>query len=37
MINEKLIGKDVEGSGYGLIKLLSLHLTGRTEENHEKP
>jgi hypothetical protein len=29
--------KDAEGYGHGLIVVLSLHLRGGTEENHEKP
>jgi hypothetical protein len=33
--NEFWIGKDLEGSSCGLIYLLSLHLPGGTEENHE--
>jgi hypothetical protein len=27
--------KDMEGCGHGLIVVLSLHLRGGTEENHE--
>jgi hypothetical protein len=30
----KLLGKDLEGSGRGLIKVLSWRLPGGTEENH---
>jgi hypothetical protein len=29
--------KDLEGTNRGLIKVLSQHLPGGTEENHEKP
>jgi hypothetical protein len=31
------MGKDMEGSGHGLIKVLPWHLPGGTEENREKP
>jgi hypothetical protein len=37
MINEERIGKDVEGSGYGLnfkADLLYWHLPGEAEEKH---
>jgi hypothetical protein len=30
------MGKDVEGSGSGLIQVLSQHLSGGTQENHER-
>jgi hypothetical protein len=36
MISKYGIGKDVEGSGCGLI-VLSHHLPGGTEENHKIP
>jgi hypothetical protein len=36
MSNERLIGKDSEGNGYGLIEILSRNLSGVIEENHEK-
>jgi hypothetical protein len=32
-----LIGKDLEGSGCGIIEVLSWDLFGRTEEKHVKP
>jgi hypothetical protein len=35
MMDEGRIGKDVEGSGSGLIKVLSRHMLGRTEVNYE--
>jgi hypothetical protein len=34
-VHEKLIGKDWEGSGYGLIEELSIHFFVRTKESHE--
>jgi hypothetical protein len=34
-IYEGRIGKDMEGSGSGLIKVLSRHMLGRTEVNYE--
>jgi hypothetical protein len=37
MIDEWLILNDVEGSGYGLIKVLSRLLPGISEEYHENP
>jgi hypothetical protein len=37
MINEYWIGKYLEGSGRGLIKVLPRHLPRRTEENDGKP
>jgi hypothetical protein len=30
------MGKDLEGSGHGLIEVLSRNSPGVTEENHEK-
>jgi hypothetical protein len=30
------IRKDLEGNSHGLIKVLSWHLPGKTEENHKK-
>jgi hypothetical protein len=27
----------LEGSGFGIIEILTLHLPGGTEKNHEKP
>jgi hypothetical protein len=33
MIGEKSIGEDVQGSGHGLIRVLSWHLPGGFEEN----
>jgi hypothetical protein len=30
-------GKDVEGSGRGLIKVVSRDLPGGTDDNNEKP
>jgi hypothetical protein len=30
-------GTDMEGIGCGPIMVLSWHLPGQTEENHEKP
>jgi hypothetical protein len=37
MIREYSTGKDVEGTGHGLIVVLSQHLPGGIEENHETP
>jgi hypothetical protein len=34
MIDEQGIRKGTEGSGRGLIKTISLHCSGGTEENH---
>jgi hypothetical protein len=34
-MNEEIIGMDLEGSGYGLIEVLSWYLYGETEENHD--
>jgi hypothetical protein len=34
---ELLNYKDLEGSGYGLIKVLFPNLPARTQENHEDP
>jgi hypothetical protein len=36
-INGWWIGKNLEGSGRGLFEVLSQHLSGETEENHEIP
>jgi hypothetical protein len=36
LADEWEVGKDLEGSGYYLIELLSWHLIGGTEENYEK-
>jgi hypothetical protein len=36
MINEYWVGHAMEWSDRGLIKELSRHLPGRTEENHEQ-
>jgi hypothetical protein len=33
MVDERLIEKDLEGSGRGLIKILSRQLPGGTEED----
>jgi hypothetical protein len=33
MIDERLIGNNLEGSGRGLIELLIRHFSGMTEEN----
>jgi hypothetical protein len=30
-----MMGKNLEGSGYALIKVLPRHLPGRNEKNHE--
>jgi hypothetical protein len=35
-ISELYIGKDLEGSNYGLIKVLSRYMLRGSEENHEK-
>jgi hypothetical protein len=35
-MNDRKIGKDLEGSGTGLMEILSRDLPGRTEENHEE-
>jgi hypothetical protein len=35
--DEPWIGKDLEGNGYDVIKVLSRHLPGATEENRQKP
>jgi hypothetical protein len=32
-----IIGRDLEGSGHGLIEVLYQHLFRGTEENHEIP
>jgi hypothetical protein len=37
MVGGKLIGKDLEGTGRGLIEVLLLHFCGGTEGNHEHP
>jgi hypothetical protein len=37
MISEWWIWEGLEGSGHGLIKVLSRHLPGGTEGNHEIP
>jgi hypothetical protein len=37
LIKERKIGKDLEGSGHGLIGLLSGHLPGETEQNQNIP
>jgi hypothetical protein len=34
--DERLIGKDLGGSSFCLIEVLSRHLLGRAEENHEE-
>jgi hypothetical protein len=31
-----MIGKDIEGSGRDLIYVLSWHVPGETDENHEQ-
>jgi hypothetical protein len=36
-IDEWWIGKDLEGSGHGLIEIISYLLDGGTEENYEIP
>jgi hypothetical protein len=36
-IYERWIGKDLDGSGHGIIEALSRHLPGETGENHESP
>jgi hypothetical protein len=35
IINEFGTGKDLEGSGHGLIEVLSQHVTKGTRKNHE--
>jgi hypothetical protein len=37
MTDEWWIGKNFEGSSYDVIRVLSQHLHGGTEENHDKP
>jgi hypothetical protein len=37
MADEEWSGKDLEGSGFGLIEVLVRCLSGGTEENHEAP
>jgi hypothetical protein len=37
MIDERWIVKDLEGSGLGLIAILSRHIPGATEESHKEP
>jgi hypothetical protein len=37
MIDELRIGKDVQGSGRGLIAILSQNLPVCIQKNHEKP
>jgi hypothetical protein len=37
MTDEKLIGKDLEGSGSSLINVLFEHLLTGTDKNHEIP
>jgi hypothetical protein len=37
MIDEWLIGKDLEGSGGSLTETLSRYLPGGTEENYGNP
>jgi hypothetical protein len=36
-IDERLVENNFEGSGFGLIEMLSKHLTGVAEESHETP
>jgi hypothetical protein len=36
MMGEESIGKNLEGSGRGLIEVRSQHLPGRSEENHKE-
>jgi hypothetical protein len=31
------MGKDLEGSGHGLIKVISWHLPAENKKNHENP
>jgi hypothetical protein len=37
MINERLIGKDLEGRGRDLTEILLVHLLEGTEKIHGKP
>jgi hypothetical protein len=37
MMVELRIGKDLKGSGHGLIEILSKNLPGKTEEYREMP
>jgi hypothetical protein len=37
MIDEWQIRKDFKGNSHDMIKVLSWHLPGRTEENHKEP
>jgi hypothetical protein len=32
-----MIGKDLEGSGHGVIEVLSLNYTGMSDKIHENP
>jgi hypothetical protein len=36
MIYEKLIGRDIKGTGLDLIESLSRYLAGGSEENHQE-
>jgi hypothetical protein len=36
MIDEWLVGKDLEGSGIGIIEVLSQNFAVGTEENHKE-
>jgi hypothetical protein len=36
IIDEWLVGKDLEGSGIGIIEVLSRNFPSGTEENHKE-
>jgi hypothetical protein len=37
MVDERCVGKDLEGNGRGIIDVISRNLPGETEKNHKKP